>query len=170
MVLVILAITITITIIIIILIKVSVVVDLVMDLMFNHQVEQIIIICRTVVDLVDLITLTQCKKLKKILNQRKKINNLLTNLTMKNSHINLLQIIIFTMNQQKKRNTALILLDLHHKLTNNLNNSNSSNLRELQLIQRKNLFHFKRILSFMEIITKIHITTTVTARGVLVHL
>jgi len=150
---------------IIIMIKVASVEDLVTDSMLSHQVEQIIIIiiCKiTVVDLVGSITLIQFKSLKKNRNQRKR--KLRSNLTMKNSLINLQHRTIFTMNQLKG-NKVLISLDPHHNLTNNLhNNLNSNHLRENQLIQKKNKFHFKRILSFMLTITKIPITTTVTPR------
>jgi len=145
----------------IIMIKAVSVEDLVMDLMLSHLVEQI---CRiTVVDLVGSITLIQFKSLKKNQNQRKRTNNRINNLTMRNLLINLQHRTIFSiiiMNQLRE-NTVLISLDPHHKPTNNLHkNHNSSHLRENQLIQKKNKSPFKRILSFMVI--KIPITTTVT--------
>ena len=145
----------------IIMIKAASVEDLVMDLMLSHLVEQI---CRiTVVDLVGSITLIQFRSLKKNQNQRKRTNNRISNLTMRNLLINLQHRTIFSiiiMNQLRE-NTVLISLDPHRKLTNNLHkNHNSSHLRENQLIQKKNKSPFKRILSFMVI--KIPITTTVT--------
>lgn len=147
----------------IIMIKAASVEDLVMDLMLSHLVE---LICRiTVVDLVGSITLIQFRSLKKNQNQRKRTNNRISNLTMRNLLINLqhrtiFSIIIIIMNQLRE-NTVLISLDPHHKPTNNLHkNHNSSHLRENQLIQKKNKSPFKRILSFMVI--KIPITITVT--------
>lgn len=145
----------------IIMIKAVSVEDLVMDLMLSHLVE---LICRiTVVDLVGSITLIQFRSLKKNQNQRKRTNNRISNLTMRNLLINLQHRTIFSiiiMNQLRE-NTVLISLDPHHNLTNNLHkNHNSSHLRENQLIQKKNKSPFKRILSFMVI--KIPITITVT--------
>jgi hypothetical protein len=130
-----------------------------MDLMLSHLVERI---CRiTVVDLVGSITLIQFRSLKKNQNQRKRTNNRINNLTMRNLLINLQDKTIFSIMNQLRENTVLISLDPDRKLTNNLHkNHNSSHLRENQLIQKKNKSPFKRILSFMVI--KIPITITVT--------